>query len=58
MSEVESVKSMLSMTQAEILRLKNLPAKPKITPSTLDAEKAKTTDKKRPGSAKQKKKRN
>lgn len=57
MSEVESMKSMLSMTQAEILRLKNLPAQPKITASTLDTPKVKKSGGKRPGSAKQKKKR-
>ena len=59
MSEMESVKSLLSTIQAENLRLKNLPAKPKITASTLDVEKVrKPTDGKRPGSTKQKKKRN
>ena len=57
MSEVTSMKSLLSTTQAELLRLKNLPKKPELTASKLDTvPKVKQGEGKRAGSAKKKKK--
>lgn len=56
MSEVASLKSLLSTTQADLRRLKNLPKKPELTASKLDSDpKVKQGEGKRPGSAKQKK---